>query len=231
MPGGLGMPTRVLDDPGPLRVERLPDGRRMLLRPLRVDVSPTGKGGKIITVCKCFRMDYSSLPWGLRWLVNWDRVDIAGVVHDYLYRTEASFTYRTRWEADLVWFRIARSGEHCANRLQAALGLAGLYLGACWVKPARSKCSWRHKTVMALVDLLLLGLLASLLCKWQFWLCMLSKLWRLMTTCCVDLALVLAVLIAVVVAVNLYQSKRRSSPDEGDRKPSACPTTLEDGEE
>ena len=214
--GRLGMRTRVLDDPGPLRVERLPDGRRKLRRPLRVDVSPTADGSNIITVGASFRTDYSSLPWGLRWLVNWDRVDIAGVVHDYLYRTAPSFTYRTRWETELAWFRIARSGGHGANRLQAALGLVGLYLGACWVQPARPKCTWRHKTVMAIIDLLLLGLLASALCQWQFWWWILSELWRLMTTCCGELALVLAVLIAVVAAVNLYQSKGRSSTDEGD---------------
>ena len=140
------MPTRVLDDPGPLRVERLPDGRRELLRCLCVDVSPNGDGScEPITVRKGFHTDYSSLPWGLRWLVNWERVDIAGVVHDHLYRTTPSLTYRSRWEADLIWFRLARSGGHRANWLQAALGLAGLYLGACWVKPAWSKCTWQHK--------------------------------------------------------------------------------------
>ena len=225
------MPTRVQKNPGPLQVERLPNGRRKLLRDLCVDVSPTGDGSNIITVCAGFRMDYSSFPWGLRWLVNWDRVDIAGVVHDYLYRTSQSFTYRTRWEADLVWFRLARSGGHCANWLQASLGLGGLYLGACWVQPARPKCTWRHKAVMAIADLVLLGLLASALCKWQFWLCMLSELWRLMTTCGGEKALVLAVLIVVVAAVNLYQSKGRSSNGECCQKPPACPTTLEDGED
>ena len=86
------MLTRVRDDPGPLRVERLPDGRRKLLRPLKVDVSPTAHGQDIQTVPEGFSMDYSSLPWDLRWLVKWDRVDIAGVVHDHLYRTAGSFT-------------------------------------------------------------------------------------------------------------------------------------------
>ena len=86
------MPTRVLADPGPLQVEKLPDGRRKLLRTLRVDVSPNGDRSEIVKVCKDFCMDYSSLPWGLRWLVNWDRVDIAGVVHDHIYGTTRSFT-------------------------------------------------------------------------------------------------------------------------------------------
>ena len=180
-------------------------------------------------------MDYSSLPWGLRWLVNWDRVDIAGVVHDYLYRKATNFTYRSRWEADLAWFRLALSGEHRANWLQAALGLAGLYLGACWVKSARSKCTWQHKTVMVIVDILALGLLwflAWVLCEWQLWLWRVSELWQLLMTFCIGrLAFVFAMLIAVMAAVNLWQSKRRSKIGEGDRKPPTCPTTSEDEEE
>ena len=224
--------TRVQDEQGaprPLRVERLPDGRRKLLRPLKVDVSPTGDKSQFVTVCEGFCMDYSSLPWGLRWLVNWDRVDIAGVVHDYLYRTAPTFTYRSRWEADLKWFRLARSGRHCANWLQAALGLAGLHLGACWTMPARPKCTWQHKAVIAIVDLLLLGLAAWLLCKWQFWFgWMLSELWELVMTLCVGrMVLVLALLVAVVAVVNLYQSKGRSVTCEQDPRPSH-PTTSED---
>ena len=35
------------------------------------------------TVRLPFTTDYSSLPWAKRWLVNWSRVDIAGVVHDH----------------------------------------------------------------------------------------------------------------------------------------------------
>ncbi|MDE0006615.1 MAG: DUF1353 domain-containing protein [Rhodospirillaceae bacterium] len=219
------MRTKVLKDPGPLQVERLPDGRRKLIRCLRVDVRLPGTK-EPITVPEGFCMDYSSLPWSLRWLVNWNRVDIAGVVHDYLYNKTRRFTYRTRWQADLVWFRLARSGEHRANWLQAAVGLAGLYLGACWVNAVRRKCTWQHKTVMAIVGILLLGLLAWALCEWQFWFCMLSRLWQLMMMCCVGrLALVFAVLIAFVAAVNLYQSKGRSSICEEDRKRPDCPTT------
>ena len=93
--------------------------------------------------------------------------------------------------------------------MQAALGLVGLYLGACWVKPAWSKCSWQHKTVMGIVDVLLLGLLA----------------WALFGG---RSALALAVLLAVMAAVNLFQSNGRSAISYGDRKPPACSTTLED---
>ena len=226
------MLTRVRDDPGPLRVERLLDGRRKLLRPLKVDVGPTANGQDIQTVPEGFSMDYSSLPWGLRWLVKWDRVDIAGVVHDHLYRTAGSFTWRSRWEADLVWFRLARSGGHRANWLQAALGFAGLYLGACWVGSARPKCTWRHKAAMAIVDLLLLGLIAWALCEWQHWVWMVGELWQfLMTHCIGRLALVFSALIAVVVSVNLFQSRPRYSLGEKDRDPTARPTTTGDEEE
>ena len=204
------MLTRVQDDPGPLRVERLPDGRRKLLRDLKVDVSPTGNGKAIETVPKDFCMDYSSLPWGLRWLVNWNRVDVAGVVHDHLYRKAKCFTWRSRWKADLVWLRLARSGAHRANWLQAALGFAGLYLGACWVQPARPKCKWPHKATMAIVDLLLLVLIGWALCEWQLWLGMVSELWQFLIICCIArLVLVFSVLIVVVVAVNLCQSRPR----------------------
>lgn len=224
------MLTRVHDDSGPLQVERLPDGRRKLLRSLAVNVGPKGRA-EIVTVCKGFCMDYSSLPWGLRWLANWDRVDIAGVVHDYRYRKEETFTYRSRWKADLEWFRVARSGGHCANWLQAALGLAGLYLGACWVKPARSKCTWQHKTVMAIVDLLLLASLAWALCEWQLWLSVSSELWRLLMTYCVSrTALVFAVVIAVVAAVNLWQSRGRPLICERDREHPARPSASGDEE-
>lgn len=223
------MLTRVLDDPGPLRVERLPGGQRKLLRCLKVDVSPTGNGQAIETVPEHFCMDYSSLPWGLRWLVNWNRVDLAGVVHDHFYRKAESFTWRSRWKADLVWFRLARSGAHRANWLQAALGFAGLYLGAWWVQPARPKCTWWHKVTMAIVDLLLVGLIGWALSEWQLWFWMVGELWQfLMTFRIGPSALLLSVLIAVVVAVNLWQSRPRFLIGEMDRKPSACSTTTGD---
>lgn len=224
------MLTRVLAAPGPLQVERLPDGRRKLLRKLRVDVSPLGNGTNVVAVPVGFCMDYSSLPWGIRWLVNWDRVDIAGVVHDYRYRKASGFTYRSRWDADLEWFRLARSGGHCANWLQAVLCLAGLYLGACWVRPARPKCTWRHKAVIGVVDLLLVGSLAWAVCEWQLWLWVTRELWNLLLSYCVGrVTLVFAVLIVVVAAVNLCQSKGRRSICENDEE--AATTTSENQEE
>lgn len=153
-------------------------------------------------------MDYSSIPWGLRWLVNWSRVDIAGVVHDHIYRKKTEFTWCERWDADVVWFRLARSGVNRANWLQAALGLVGLYLGACWVQPARPKCSKLHKTAMAITGLLVLGLLAYVLAEWQLWLWLLCKLLRLLMMFGIEhFTVLLVVLIAVIGTVNLIQSR------------------------
>lgn len=225
------MLTRVLC-PGSLRVERLPDGRRKLLRCLKVNVSPAGDEPRIVDVCAGFCMDYSSIPWGLRWLVNWDRVDIAGVVHDYIYRTEKRFTWRSRWEADLVWYRLARSGVHHANWLQAALGFVGLYFGACWVQPARPKCTAWHKTAMATTGALVLGLLTVALSEWQLWLSPLTKLWSVVVTYCIGrFAVLFGVLAGVVIAVNLFQSRARSRSGREDPNCPTLSTAAEDESE
>ena len=125
-----------------LQTERQDDGDRKLLRdlPLRIDgvdyIVPTG-----------FRTDYSSIPRLGRWLVRWSKVDIAGVVHDWLYRDhyrnhgfDSVFNlipfvgngqegYEARLAADWVWYLVALSGEHSANPFQATMGWIGLRLG------------------------------------------------------------------------------------------------------
>lgn len=78
--------SRVLPNPGPLQVQRLPDGRRKLLRSLNVDVSPARDLSDVQTVPCDFETDYSSLPRGMRWAIHWIRVDVAGVLHDCHYR-------------------------------------------------------------------------------------------------------------------------------------------------
>ena len=75
------MMTKVQSPPGPLQTERLPDGRRFLLRNLVVKLDD----GTKITVPAGFETDFSSLPWRTRWAIHWTRVDVAGVVHDFLY--------------------------------------------------------------------------------------------------------------------------------------------------
>ena len=103
----------------PLLVERLPNGRRRLVRDFVVRINDH-KGWKPITVRAPFVTDYSSIPTLLSWVVRWSRVDIAGVVHDWLYR----YGERPRKDADEVWWLVARSGKNRANSLQA---------GLCWV--------------------------------------------------------------------------------------------------
>lgn len=99
--------------PGPLRTERLPNGRRRLLRPLRLVIE-----GRPFEVPEGFETDFSSWPifrlclaalvgfaaWvapatpgGLVFVAllavlaaslpapHWSRIDLAGVVHDALY--------------------------------------------------------------------------------------------------------------------------------------------------
>lgn len=102
---------------------RLPSGRRRLMEPLTVKAN-----GLTFDIPAGFETDYSSIPAAARWLVRWDRVDIAGVVHDYLYK-EAPYGRR---RADQMWRRVATRGDHHANWVQATLGYYGLRVGGWW---------------------------------------------------------------------------------------------------
>ena len=105
------MPKSCIVGP-PLQTERLSNGRRELLRDLDVEVD-----GYKITVCEEFDTDFSSIPTILHGVVRWSRVDVAGVVHDWLYRKGSL----SRREADKVWRLVALRGKHSANQLQAWL--------------------------------------------------------------------------------------------------------------
>ena len=61
---------------------------------------------------------------------------------------------------DAVWFRIATSGQHRANWLQATLGVAGIFLGGWWI--LRHRCPWRHIALSVLIDLVFAGVLGWL---------------------------------------------------------------------
>lgn len=98
-----------------LRTERQPNGTRRLLREMTVEVN-----SRTIVVPKDMVTDYSSIPWYGRWIVNWSKVDIAGVIHDRLYESGEL----SRAEADEIWYLIATSGEHRAGPVQA---------GICWI--------------------------------------------------------------------------------------------------
>ena len=116
---------------GPLQTERLSNGRRELLRDLEVNVESTN-----ILVPKKTATDFSTIPWFGRILIRWSRVDIAGVVHDYLYHKQ---TY-PRSKADRIWYLCASSGEHSANWVQGWIGWMALRVGGWW---AWNKCKRR----------------------------------------------------------------------------------------
>ena len=111
-----------------------------------------------------FVTDYSSLPWGTRWTMKWSKVDIAGVVHDKLYR-DPNYS---RWTAERVWYRVAKSGDHSANRIQAVAGYFGLVLGGWLVKPTGKGCTRLQKIVMGTIEFLFLVLLGLLLYLWMW---------------------------------------------------------------
>ena len=86
---------------------------------------------KPIIIPKGFITDFSSIPLGLRWTIHWKRVDLAGVVHDWLYAI-AKNGGRERMEVDWIWWDVALSGKRGvtrANRFQAAAGWLGIKSG------------------------------------------------------------------------------------------------------
>lgn len=126
---------------GPLQAERLPNGRRKLLRELVVDLGEpvppahgfdgwyaSGRGTTVVRVPAGFDTDYSSIPFFAHALMGrWDRHDLAGVVHDYAYRIQVP-----RDAADRVWRIVARSGARRVGPVRGFLGWAGLRVGG-WV--------------------------------------------------------------------------------------------------
>ena len=114
---------------GPLQTERLSDGTRKLLRDLIIEVD-----GENFVVPKGFITDYSSIPTIFSWLVNWSKVDIAGVLHDYLYTVQRL----PRKKSDDIWQKVAKAGNHSANLVQSWIGWAGLRIGG-WVAWNKAK--------------------------------------------------------------------------------------------
>lgn len=108
----------------PLRTERMENGRRRLLRDLVVQV-----GEEHITVPEGTETDFSTIPWFGRIIVRWSKVDIAGVVHDWLYQTGTT----DRGRADAIWRLVAMAGKHHANAFQAWIGWLGLRIGGWYV--------------------------------------------------------------------------------------------------
>ena len=118
--------TKVQDPPGRLRTERLPNGNRVLIRDLVVMLDD----GTEIIVPDGFETNFSSIPRFARSFIDWPRVDIAGVVHDFLYWCPQKDVSRKR--ADAIWREMAGAGEHHANWFQRSLGWFGLRIGGWW---------------------------------------------------------------------------------------------------
>jgi hypothetical protein len=107
----------------PLKIVRTEFGMRKLISPL-----PFWVNGVRHAVPKGFESDLSSIPCAFAWIVRFDRVDVAGVVHDWLY-----FSGKTsRRKADAIWRTVAMLGPHRASPVQAWVCWAGLRLGG-WI--------------------------------------------------------------------------------------------------
>ena len=156
--------TTAQNPPGPLQVERLSDGRRKLLRRLDVVVN-----GEPISVRTDFVTDFSSIPWFARFVIDWSKVDVAGVVHDFLYSVESRDYSRSR--ADVIWFKVAISGSHRANVIQAALGYVAIVLFGWWLKETGPGCTLRHKVAWAVCELLVF-IMAVVLLGPPIWKCL-----------------------------------------------------------
>ena len=98
-----------------LQTERLENGHRKLLRTLTIKIDE-----QYISVPENTQTDYSSIPWFGRILVRWSKVDIAGVVHDWLYAKGKIVNEPvSRAKADEIWRQVALAGDHHANLFQA----------------------------------------------------------------------------------------------------------------
>lgn len=78
---------------------------------------------------KGFRTDLSSYPALTRFIVRFDRVAQAGIMHDKAYKDRFGDTRVTRAYADQMWREIAISGVTRANKTQAWISWIGLRLG------------------------------------------------------------------------------------------------------
>ena len=77
-----------------------------------------------------FVTDFSSVPRAFAWFVDFRKVDLAGVVHDYLYR----YALLPRSHADRIWRILAGAGLDRALFHQRWIGWLALRVGgwAAW---------------------------------------------------------------------------------------------------
>ena len=142
------MPTSKVVQNFELKTKRLPNGDRTLIGPLKVKgfrtalpnlQVPTGDVSRgMISVDSGFITDFSSVPTPLHWVVRWSSVDIAGVVHDFLYRD----TGCSRRIADDVWLELAQSGNTGVGRCRAWLCWAILRGFGRYNRPTQPEPRW-----------------------------------------------------------------------------------------
>ncbi|MDE0104258.1 MAG: DUF1353 domain-containing protein [Bryobacterales bacterium] len=101
-----------------------------------------------VTINAGFVTDYSSIPRQFQSFVLWSQVDVAGVVHDFLYQC----TDCSRLVADNVWREIARSGDNRASAFRAWVCWVMLRGFGGWCRPTASDGEVRcEATVFAAV--------------------------------------------------------------------------------
>lgn len=106
-----------------LHTKRNEDGTRDLIDWYRIVVCD-----ELYEIWPTFNTDFSSVPQAFAWIVRWSKIDLAGLVHDFLYRQQ----FTTRKKADKAWRKIAQHGENKANMAQAWTCWAGLRVGG-WI--------------------------------------------------------------------------------------------------
>jgi hypothetical protein len=111
---------------GPLRTERIHEGVYAGQRRLTDDLVVRCRG-HVIAVPLGYITDFSSIPRFARFVVRFDKVDVAGTVHDWLFEAGTLNDLR---EVNLIWRDIAMYGEYAANKFQAYACWAGLSVGS-----------------------------------------------------------------------------------------------------
>ena len=86
--------------------------------------------GSKVRVPAGFLTDFGSVPAPARIFIKWSKVDIAGVVHDFLYWCPQGGMSRHR--ADMIWREVAGSGQQRRGPVRRWLGWLGLLVGG-WV--------------------------------------------------------------------------------------------------
>jgi len=146
----LGGATRVSDL---MRVDRLDDGCRRLVRDLVIDLgvdlglgndrhkgfSVSAAGTTRVTVHEGFVTDFSSVPGLARALYRFDAVDLAGCCHDLAYSVGVE-----RGVADRVWQIVATSGTRKVGRVRGWLGWLGLRVGGLWAYRGQARRRAAH---------------------------------------------------------------------------------------